>query len=209
MERMKSMKTQLMSCIEGQMTHLDCVDTKELGEAIDMVKDLSEAIYYCTITEAMEGKEKENRPMYFMERYPEPMPITYGRDMDRHYGKMYYDDRYSRMYYGGNGASGNGSTGTTGSTSSTGGGGTRHYSEREYSLPMRDYREGRSPVSRRMYMESKETHQDKAKVLKDLDSYLQELSSDIVEMIEHASPEERQLLGKKLSTLTMKVSEVQ
>jgi hypothetical protein len=29
------------------------VDTKELGEAIDMIKDLEEAIYYCTVTEAM------------------------------------------------------------------------------------------------------------------------------------------------------------
>ena len=26
------------------------VDTKELGEAIDMIKDLEEAIYYCTVT---------------------------------------------------------------------------------------------------------------------------------------------------------------
>jgi hypothetical protein len=41
------------------MTHLDSVDAKELGEAIDMIKDLSEAIYYCTVTEAMEAKEKE------------------------------------------------------------------------------------------------------------------------------------------------------
>jgi hypothetical protein len=42
------------------MTHLDTVDTKELGEAIDMIKDLSEAIYYCTITEAMEKKDEES-----------------------------------------------------------------------------------------------------------------------------------------------------
>ena len=31
--------------IEKQMEHIECVDTKELGEAVDMVKDLSEAIY--------------------------------------------------------------------------------------------------------------------------------------------------------------------
>jgi phage anti-repressor protein len=35
------------------MCHLDKVDAKELGEAIDMIKDLAEAIYYCTITDAM------------------------------------------------------------------------------------------------------------------------------------------------------------
>ena len=32
---------------------LECVDTKELGEAIDMIKDLSKAIYYDVVTEAM------------------------------------------------------------------------------------------------------------------------------------------------------------
>mgnify|MGYP003301599559 CR=1 FL=1 len=58
MERLKHMKETLTCLIENQMSHLDQVDTKELGEAIDMIKDLEEAIYYCTITEAMEGKEK-------------------------------------------------------------------------------------------------------------------------------------------------------
>ena len=48
-----------MGCIEGQMANLDEVDTKELGEAIDMIKDLEEAMYYCTITKAMEQKEYE------------------------------------------------------------------------------------------------------------------------------------------------------
>lgn len=51
------MKEQLMSEIQGQMHNLENVDTKELGEAIDMLKDLEEAVYYCTITKAMEEKE--------------------------------------------------------------------------------------------------------------------------------------------------------
>ena len=54
MDRLKQMKNMLISCIENQMTHLEEVDTKELGEAIDMIKDLEEAIYYCTVVEAME-----------------------------------------------------------------------------------------------------------------------------------------------------------
>ena len=53
MDRLKHMKETLMCCVEEQMSHLDMVDTKELGEAIDMLKDLEEAIYYCTITKAM------------------------------------------------------------------------------------------------------------------------------------------------------------
>ena len=32
----------------------------------------------------------------------------------------------------------------------------------EYPIEMRDYREGRSPIARKMYMESKEMHQDPA-----------------------------------------------
>ena len=59
MERLKYMKETLMGCVQGQLGNLSAVDTKELGEAIDMIKDLSEAIYYCTITEAMEGKDKK------------------------------------------------------------------------------------------------------------------------------------------------------
>ena len=56
------MKEALMNCVEGQIVgHLDQVDAKELGEAVDMIKDLSEAIYYCTITEAMEKGEKEEK----------------------------------------------------------------------------------------------------------------------------------------------------
>ena len=59
MERLKHMKESLMNCVQGQMSHLDTVDTKELGEAIDMLKDLEEAMYYCTIIKAMEGEDKD------------------------------------------------------------------------------------------------------------------------------------------------------
>ena len=40
MEKYKHLKDSLMCCVEGQLSHLDTVDTKELGEAIDMIKDL-------------------------------------------------------------------------------------------------------------------------------------------------------------------------
>ena len=80
----------------------------------------------------------------------------------------------SRSYYngsgggssggqGGGGSGGQGGGGSSSGGSSGGGGGSSsQYSEREYPYEFRDYREGRSPRSRRMYMESKETHQDKA-----------------------------------------------
>jgi len=39
--------------IEEVEANLESANTKELGEAVDMIKDLSEAEYYCSITEAM------------------------------------------------------------------------------------------------------------------------------------------------------------
>lgn len=57
MEKLKHIKHKLVELVEVELDeHLEYVDTKELGEVIDMIKDLAEAIYYCTVTEAMETK---------------------------------------------------------------------------------------------------------------------------------------------------------
>jgi hypothetical protein len=45
--------------------------------------------------------------------------------------------------------------------------------------------------------------------MKELEKYLQELSTDITEMIADASPEERSFLEKKISALATKVSQMQ
>jgi hypothetical protein len=97
------------------MNHLGEVDAEELGEAIDMLKDLEEAIYYTTITEAMNegGGEKKKR-----EHHNEDM-MYYSTPT------MYMDDHPT---YGNNH-----STGT------------------------HNAHEGRSPASRKMYMEAKNT----------------------------------------------------
>lgn len=57
-----------------------------------------------------------------------------------------------------------------------------------------------------MYMESKELHHDQAKKLKELEEYMQELNADILEMIEGASQEEKQLLQKKIALLATKIN---
>ena len=131
MEQLKHMKETLISCVQNQMSHLDTVDTEELGDVIDMIKDLEEAIYYCTITKAMEGKEKEGGNQYH--HY-----YTEYRDMDRPEGRMYYPE---------SGNEGNMSSGNN----------TRSYMEWNYPME-RDRREGRSPMSRKTYMEAKEMH---------------------------------------------------
>jgi hypothetical protein len=147
MEMLKSMKETLMACAQGQMGHLDTVDAKELGEVIDMIKDIEEAIYYCTITESMKKVEEseKNGGHYY---YSEP---EYYRDQDRQHGRMYYP-----MYA-------DGSSGPMSSGSSGNGSERSHYSEDRipYNMVMRDRREGQSPMSRRRYMEAKEMKHDK------------------------------------------------
>ena len=200
MERLKHIKETLIGQIEGQLGHLHEVDAEELGEVVDMVKDLEEAIYYCTITKAMEEADAQKRyqqPMYYTERYPYPM---YDRDMDRDRGRMYYSDGQSSSAQGGRGTASNSSSGSMDSSS-------RYYYEREWPpIDMRDEREGRSPMSRKMYMESKELHKSKEHQMKELENYMQELTEDMVEMIRDASPEEKQLLQKKIAALASKIS---
>lgn len=212
MERLKNMKETLMTAVQAQLGNLATADTQELGAAVDMVKDLSEAIYYCTITKAMEEEEKNGEEKRY---YREPYPVVYyteggrgggsssggnsrnydggsrnyddGRDMDRrNYGRMYYDANNSGMTRSYNPIQG--------------------YSEREMPIEMRDMREGRSPISRKTYMETKEKYHDKNMQMKELEKYMQELSSDIVEMIEGATPEEKQYLSSRVAALATKIN---
>lgn len=110
------MKECLVGMVEGQIYgNIDKVDAQELGAAVDMIKDLSEALYYCSITEAMEeegeGKNEKgkhgamyySRPMYHM-----PYPIEM-------YDPRYREkNNYIPMY-----AQGNSGSGSNGSMSST------------------------------------------------------------------------------------------
>lgn len=201
MDQLKSMKEQLTSLVQGQLVDVKNVDAEELGEVVDMIKDLSETIYYCTITEAMEEskeKEKYQQPMMqqpyrnYEERYP------YYRDMDRMDGRMYYSG-------GGPNTSTSSSGYNAGSMSSNGGSRQYHEGWEMYPIEMQDYREGISHKSRKNYIESKEMHQDKATQMQELEKYMQELSQDITDMIYDAEPDEKQLLRNKLTTLVEKI----
>lgn len=189
MEDLKNMKKQLMACAQSQIFgNMDKVDAKELGEVIDMIKDLEEAIYYCTVVEAMEEGKKEE-PRYYQDVRKGTGYVD--RDMDRSYGRMYYGEP---------------------STSSV----PMHYGEPmymgdAYSKGMMDYdrvygtrdrKEGRSGPYRKMYMETKEVHPGSEKSMKELEKYMEELSHDITEMIKDATPAEKATLAKKMNTLS-------
>ena len=194
-DRLKSIEQCLMSMVERQTASLEQTDAKELEAVINSIHHLEEAMYYCTITKAMEEKKDDHNKYY-----PDKMkyiPYDYDRDMDRNNGRMYYDGYPISGAYNNN--RGNSSSGSNGISSSS-------YSERELPIELRDYREGRSGRSRRTYMEAKEMHQDKSVYLRELENYMTELSQDITEMIGNASPEEKQLLEKKMTALATKIS---
>lgn len=195
-ERYNYIKDTLLCCVEAQLVDLKSADTEELGEVVDMIKDLEEAIYYETITKAMGEKESGTEP----------------RDYDRGNGRMYYG---GRMYYDGHGQ--NNSTGSSGHGNSDG----RNYyrdiemkydkengsRNTEYQMgSLNDYRNGKSYNGRRRYLEVKESHQDKITQMKELERYMVELSQDLTEMIESSPPEEKQYLKNKLNELATKIN---
>lgn len=226
MEKLETIKNTLICAVEGQIGNLQEANTEELGQVVDMIKDLDEAMYYCSIVKAMKEAEKEEYAgaayptgrRYYHDHFPEWEYDPYDRDMDKHMGRMYYSERQPRNSKGEFTSYGRGkeryySDGDEGREGSSrngrgGSGGTYYYTEREMPFDLRDTREGRSGMSRRMYMESKELHKNKNDKIKELDRYMKELGEDIVEMIEDASPEEKQMLEKKLTQLTSKVAQL-
>lgn len=219
MEKLKKMKECLVGMVESQIYgNIDKVDTKELGEAIDMIKDLSEALYYCSITKAMEEGEEEKKGMHGARYYSRPI-------YDMPYPIEVYDPRHREKYsYGSMYAQGNSSNGGSrggsmrgyhdgmipkydnemmynqGGNYDGGRGDSRNYQD----MTMRDPKEGRSGERRKMYMEGKNMN-DKTHQMKELESYMQELSQDLTEMIQDASPEEKQLLQQKINILATKI----
>lgn len=175
MEELKQIKDILVDEVQAQMHNLHGVNAKELGEVIDMIKDLSETMYYCSIVKAM--------------------------DEGSYTGSQFQnDDRalFTRGYTAASSSNGGGSNG-----GNSGGNSSHYYHEGGL---FRNY-EGRSPMSRRMYMENKMNGNTESQV-QELENYMQELTSDLSEMIQSASPDEKQLLQRKISALAAKLQNV-
>jgi hypothetical protein len=206
---------------------IENVDTKEMGEVADIIKDLAEAEYYAKISKAMDeaeygedydymgaydeherrgyrGQPRDSKGRYMSRRgrrmgYEEPIYMNDMYPME-HYRDM--DRMDGRMYYT-SGSMGTNSMGSQGQSSSNSSNmsGNRGYSDRMG----RDNREGRSGERRRGYMEAKEQGMDKQAKMKELEDYMKELSSDVTEMIGDASPEEKSLLKQKMQVLMQKI----
>ena len=199
-EKLKHMKDTLMCAVEMQLCDLSEVDTKELGEAIDMIKDLEEAIYYCTVTEAMQGNKTEME--WEMKKGGHHQEEKSGDS------RMYYGGGYPMMYADSGSTSSSSTSGSRSNSGSGNGGYNNSNGSNYYDEPYRDEREGRNYNSRRMYMEAKDMKRDTATQLRELEKYMQELSQDITEMIADASPEEKAYLEKKITALASKIGQM-
>ena len=213
-KRMHEMIEKLSEAAECEFSKgIENVDTCEMDKVVDMMKDLSEAMYYRTLTKAMQESDTEEimemfdrygdggKRYYDMWRYKSGRFAPKGRGTRRGYDEppyyhmtpdMYreHDQEYWRDMDRKDGK--------------------MYYTEPITMDKTHDVREGKSGMSRRSYMETKEMHksntpEDKQQKMKELEKYMGELSTDITEMISDASPEERNLLKQKLQVLTQKI----
>ena len=206
-KRMHEMIEKLSEAAECEFSKgIENVDTCEMDKVVDMMKDLSEAMYYRTLTKAMQESDTEE----IMDMFNK-----YGDD-----GKRYYDMwRYK-----------------SGRFAPKGRGTRRGYEEPPYyhmtpdqykehdpeywrAVDRKDGKmyftepvtmESRYEKAKRGYKEAKHTHasntaEDKQAKMKDLESYLKELSEDVTQLLSDATPEERAMVRGKMQVLTQKI----
>ena len=74
MERLKYIKEALIETAYEHSRNLENVDTCELGEVIDMIKDIEKTLYYCTIINEMhESKQHKQEYEHHNEEVETPM----------------------------------------------------------------------------------------------------------------------------------------
>ena len=93
-KKLEWMRDSLICVVENQLCNLEEVDAKELGEAVDMIKDLEEAIYYCTVTEAMKDNAEMDWEMKEDNHLQEPNSNSRMYYSGKRYPMMYSDKGY-------------------------------------------------------------------------------------------------------------------
>lgn len=208
---------------------IEQVDTKEMGEVAEIIKELSEAEYYAKISKAMDeaeygedydymgaydehsrkgyrGQRRDSRGRYMSRRgYEAPMMMYDDMDYESMENMRDMDRPYGRMGYSGSGSSGGSSQSGRSSSGMNGGQSNMGNSGSSSSGSNRGNSESRYDRARRGYMESKEMGKDKQEKIKELENYTKELAEDVTEMISGASPEEKTLLKTKMQTLIQKI----
>ena len=199
------------------------IDTKEMGEVAEIIKELSEAEYYAKISKAMDeaeygedydymgaydeyerkgyrGQRRDSRGRYMSNRgrrgyESRMMPEMDWDDMEYH--RDMDRNTHSRMYYTDGNMSGSSSSGmSSGSMGSQNG--NRGYSESRYDRARRGYEETKA-------MHKSGSVEDKKKTMESLEYYMKELSEEMAELIESMDANEKTMVRSKLQTLAQKV----
>lgn len=210
--RMHEMIEKISECAKCECENgIENVDTCEMGKVTDMLKDLSEAMYYRVLTNTMLESDAEevldmfdrygeDRRYYdhyrykngrfapkgkgtYRRGYEEPPYYFMNPEMYKEHSPEWYRDM-DREH------------------------GKMYYTE---TMPMRDAKEGKSGMSRRAYVESREMHkgntpEDKQKKMHDLEVYTKELAEDVTELITDMTAEEKALLKNKMQILIQKIN---
>ena len=183
------------------------VNTEEMGEAVDMIKDLCEAEYKAVIVKSMKKADEEE------EEYNKELLRALKDEYGEEGGRRYYDEyRYK----------------TTGRYAPKGKGtyvGRRGYEEPPYyhMYPERDmdreygrmyYTEPKNESgydrAKRNYIETKEMHsgttpQDKEQRMKALDKYIKTVTNEIIKIVsDNATTEEKSLIKNNMNNLMSK-----
>lgn len=182
------------------------VDTCEMGQVVDMIKDLNEAEYKAVIVKAMKKAEEEK------EEYDKVLLRELKEEYGEDAGRRFYDHyRYS-----------------DGRFAPKGHGTYRGYSEPNYHMTPEMYRDMDRDTHSRMYYtetgmnesgydrakrnytETKEMHrsntpEDKKAKMQELEKYAKSLTEDVVDMVSDMSDEEKNLLRTKMQILMQKI----
>jgi hypothetical protein len=187
------------------------VNTEEMGEAVDMIKDLCEAEYKAVIVKSMKKADEEE------EEYNKELLRTLKAEYGEEGGRRYYDEyRYK----------------TTGRYAPKGKGtyvGRRGYEEPPYMhmYPERDMdreygrmyyteptathtSESGYDRAKRNYTEVKEMHsgttpEDKEQRMKALDKYIKTVTNEIIKIVsDNATTEEKSLIKNNMNNLMSK-----
>ena len=184
---------------------IENVDACEMGQVTDMLKDLAEAMYYRTLTKAMDEAE-DDEIMEMFDRYGD------GRRFYDHY--RYSDGRFAPK---GRGAYRRGYEGPYWRMTPEMYKDMQEYRDMDrntgrmyYTEPSMTMSESNYDRAKRNYTETKELHrantpQDKEAKMRGLEDYFKEISSDITGLLSDMTPEERTMLKSKISALATKL----
>lgn len=192
MMRMGGIEEKLLTMLETEcMKGLENADAKEMGEVVDMLKDLGEAKYYCSIVMAME-EEGEGPMGYNSRRYANGRYAPKGRG-SMGYEPMMMDEPmgYGTAYDGYQGRS----NGSMGYTDGNGQGGSQNGSQARsmgYGTAYDRYQQARMGYQQRKTAENRRGMDEAA------NEHVREFTDTMTEMWQEADQSQRNQMRNAL-----------